>query len=139
VQSIQVLVIGSDRRGGLAARLSRLGHRVVCAHPADPVATERIWDVVAVDDGGRHDPEVLLDALPAAGGPTMVVGEDPRRISGSSPVVFCFRDESDTGYAHALHMCAALGASARDARADTCAEAARRQRSGPRWSAAHAA
>jgi len=64
----------------------------------------------------------------------MVVGEDPRRVSGAGPVVFVFRDESDAGYSRAIHMCAALGAKDQRAIGETdCADANRGAQNGRGW------
>jgi choline dehydrogenase-like flavoprotein len=113
VQSIDVLVIGSGegRDGGLALRLARLGHRVVWAEAGElaGISDPGLWDVVAVDDSDDSvAPEDLILGLGRWDAPLMVVGADPRRAAGARPVVFCFREESDDGYARALHMCAAL-------------------------------
>jgi hypothetical protein len=134
VQNIEVLVIGSEGKDGLAARLARMGHRVVCANPAGEFPGNPSWDVIAIDDGGGHDPFATINHLPAHNAPMMVVGEDPRRVSGAGPVVFCFRDESDAGYSRAVHMCAALG-SKRAGETD-CDEVARGPLSGPGWQGA---
>jgi len=131
MQNIDVLVIGSDGKDGLAARLARMGHRVVCANPVGEVPGCHSWDVIAIDDGGGHDPLLAPDRLPATDAPMMVVGDDPRRVSGVGPVVFCFRDESDAGYSRAVHMCAALGV--KSAGETDCDEAARGPLSGPGW------
>jgi len=137
VQSIEVLVIGSEGEDGLAARLARMGHRVVRANPAGDLPGGQSWDVIAIDDGGGHDPIFAFDRLPADGTPTMVVGEDPRRIAGAGPVVFCFRDESDAGYSRAVHMCAALGS--RHVRGADCSDVARGPLSGLGWQGASGA
>jgi hypothetical protein len=134
LQSIEVLVIGSEGKDGLAARLARMGHRVVCAGPTGEPPRGRSWDVVAIDDGGGRDPLALAGRLPAVDGPMMVVGEDPRRVSGIGPVVFCFRDESDAGYSRAVHMCAALAP--KRARGADCHDAPRGPLSGSSWQGA---
>ncbi len=134
MQNIDVLVIGSQGKDGLASRLARMGHRVVCANLASDLPGGRSWDVIAIDDGGGQDPLVVPDRLPASDAPMMVVGEDPRRVSGVGPVVFCFRDESDAGYSRAVHMCAALGA--KNAGETDCDEVARGPLSGPGWQGA---
>ena len=136
MQNIEVLVIGSDGENGLAARLARMGHRVVCAEPAGDLPGGRSWDVIAIDDGGDRDPITLTDLLPRSAAPMMVVGEDPRRVSGVGPVVFCFRDESDDGYARAIQMCAALGGGSREL---ACSEAALGPRNGIGWRSSAAA
>ena len=134
MNSIGVLVIGSDSKDGLAARLARMGHNVLCASASDELPPSASWDVVALDDRNGLDPLELAQRLPRGAAPMMVVGEDPRRVSGAGPVVFVFRDESDAGYSRAIHMCAALGATDKHAIGETdCADAGRGSKSSRGW------